>query len=125
MTIERKTFWVMTCDRDCDEDEIADDWPQEREKVQGYTERDAVEQAAADALDGMDDGDEIDVIIATCEDGSDARRCTVTLSIQIDYDQSTLEPIDLSPEPIDEETGEPVKGLKDDATLPLFGEVLR
>ena len=78
-------------------------------------------RAAREALDGHDDGDEVLVVIATQEDGSDAKRCVVSLSIDISYDLGDLEPIDMSDPQVDEDTGEPVKGLQDDATLPLFG----
>lgn len=121
MKTERRIFYVMTCDVDCEDDEIADDWATSKEKTFAYSENMAIREAAQEALHGHDDGDEILVVIATQEDGSDAKRCTVGLSIDISYELGDLEPVDMSEPPVDEDTGEPIKGLQDDATLSLFG----
>lgn len=121
MKPEPATYYIMTCDVDLEDRDIRDTWVSSKTKSLAHSETAAIREAASEALDGGNDGDEIVVVIATNEDGSDAKRYTMALSIEINYDFSKPVPVDMTGPPIDGATGEPVKGLQDNATLPLFG----
>lgn len=115
----KRTFWAVTLD--------AGDDPIERWKhCKAWRRAEYLASSAAfgvgsDALGEADDGDQIDVIVAEDKRGTNARRFTVTLSIDIHYSVDGDEPIDLNPPPTDA-NGNVIKGLADDSTIPLFGD---
>lgn len=110
-------FWVLVFPdaSEATDETIREDWPT-AEETEAYTARWAAEDAAKDAIDS--DEDECVVIVATSKDGDNAESYTVTR--ETCYHVSTPDKVDVKPIPVDEE-GEVIKGLRDDATLSLFG----
>lgn len=118
-------FWYLVCS--ADEEVSASQWVSGRQKARGRNARSVAYSEGKDALDGGDDGDETSVIVASKEDGSDAKRYTLTLRVEVDYDMGDEEDVDFELESFadneDEESddgAERAKGCEDDQTLSLF-----
>lgn len=102
-----------------DVDKIRDLWRTERRSVSSFHAAYAACATGQQALADGDDGDCIDVLVASQEDGEDAELYTVEVSVTVDYDVSKPRPMSLRPPEVDE-NGDPVKGRRDDKTIALF-----
>jgi hypothetical protein len=119
---EKCRFWFLVCDESYDTDEVIEQWMIGKSQADARSAWSLAQEEGEDALSGEDDGAMVAVYVATREDGADAKRFVVTISVSyVVSGGSDGDAVCLVPPTVDEETGEVVKGCADDQTLPLFG----
>ena len=119
---EKCRFWFLVCDESYDTDEVIEQWMTGKSQADARSAWSLAQQEGEDALSGEDDGEAVAVYVATREDGADAKRYVVTVSISYGVTGGgDDDAVSLVPPTVVEETGEVIKGLADDQTLPLFG----